>query len=61
MVDDDHSVSLRFQIAHHAEQTVHIRRVQADGRFVEHVEHAGGAVAHGAGQLHPLALTGGKR
>ena len=32
--------------------------MQADGRFVEHVEHAGGAVAHGTGQLHALAFAG---
>ena len=30
-------------------------------RLVQHVEHAGGAVAHGAGQLHALALAGGER
>ena len=36
-------------------------RVQADGRLVQHVEHAGRAVAHGAGQLHALALARGER
>ena len=29
--------------------------------LIQHVQNARGAVAHGAGQLHPLALTGGKR
>ena len=31
------------------------------GRLVQHVQHAGGSVAHGAGQLHALALSGGQR
>ena len=31
--------------------------MQADGGFVQHIEDAGGAVADGPGQLHPLALT----
>ena len=30
-------------------------------RFVQHIQHAGGAVAHGAGQLHALPLAGGQR
>ena len=34
--------------------------MQADGRLVQHIEHTGGTVAHRTGQLHPLALTGGK-
>ena len=34
--------------------------MQADAGFVQHIEHPGGAVAHGAGQLHALALSGGK-
>ena len=34
--------------------------MQPNGGFVQHVQHAGGAVAHRAGQLHPLPLSGGK-
>ena len=44
-----------------AAQAVDVGRVQPDGRLVQHVQHAGGAVAHGAGQLHALPLAGGER
>ena len=45
---------------HHAPQALDVGGVQADGGLVQHIEHAGGAVAHRAGQLHPLALPCGK-
>ena len=35
--------------------------MQADGRLVEHVEHARGAVAHGTAQLRALSFARGKR
>ena len=35
--------------------------MQADRGLVQHVEHAGGAVAHRARQLHALAFAGGQR
>ena len=35
--------------------------MQADGRLVQHVEHAGGPVADRPGQLDALPLSGGKR
>ena len=56
-----HGVAVGDQIVHHTEQPLHIGRVQTDGRFVQHIQHAGGAVAHGPCQLHPLALAGGQR
>ena len=38
-----------------------VGRVQTDARLIEHIEHTGRAVAHGAGQLHPLSLAGRER
>ena len=55
-----HRVTVLDQIVHDAGQAHDVGRVQADGRLVQHVEHAGGAVADRAGQLHALALTGGE-
>ena len=60
MVHDHHGIAVRHQVVHHAEQPVHIRGMQTDGWFVEHIQHAGGAVAHGSGELHTLAFAGGK-
>ena len=34
--------------------------MEADGRFVQHVQDAGRAVADGPRQLHPLALPRGQ-
>ena len=31
--------------------------MQTDGRLIQHVQHARGAVSHGTGQLHPLPLS----
>ena len=61
MVDQNDGVAVGDQIVHHTGQAHDIRRVQADGRLVKHIEDAGRAVAHCAGQLHPLALTGRER
>ena len=58
MVHDHHGIAVRHQVMHHAEQPVHVRGVQANGRLVEHIQHAGGAVAHGTGELHTLAFSG---
>ena len=46
---------------HHAEQSVHVRGMQADGWLIKHIQHASGAVAHGSGELHTLAFAGRKR
>ncbi len=61
VVHHDHRVAVGEQIAHHLDEPVDVGGVQADGRLVQHVQHAGGSVAHGAGQLHALALSGGQR
>ena len=61
VIDEDHRVAVGEQIAHHPEQSLDIRRVQADGRLVQDVEHPGGAVADGARQLSALPLAGGQR
>ena len=61
MVHDHHGIAVRHQVMHHAEQPIHVRGMQANGRLVEHIQHAGGAVAHGTGELHTLAFTGRKR
>ena len=60
MVNQHHRVAVRNQIVHHAVQPHDVGGVQPDGRLIQHIEHASGAVAHGAGQLHPLALPCGK-
>ena len=61
MVDQNDGIAVGDQIVHHTGQAHDIRRVQADGRLVKHIEDAGRSVAHCAGQLHPLALTGRER
>ncbi len=61
VVDDDHGIALRLQVAHHAEQTVHVRRVQTDRRLVKHIHRAGQLAAHGARELDALPLAGRQR
>ena len=60
VVHEHHRVAVVHEVVHHAQQTLEVRGVHADRRFVEHVEYAGGLVAHRAGELHPLALAGRK-
>ena len=60
VVHQNDRVAVGHEVVHHTGQTHDVRRMQADGRLIQHIEHAGGAVADGPGQLHPLALTGGK-
>ena len=61
MVDHHHRITVGHQIAHHAQQTIHIRRMQADRRLVQHIQHARGAIAHRTRQLYTLPLAGGQR
>ena len=61
MVDQNDGVAVIHQIVHHAGEADDVGRVQTDGRLIQHVEDARRAVAHGTGQLHPLALAGGER
>ena len=57
MIYQHNSVAVSHQIVHHARKSFKIGRMQTDGRFIQHIQYAGGAVAHGPGQLHPLALA----
>ena len=61
MIHQQDRIAVSNQIPHHIGQPHDIGRVQSDGRLVQHIEDTGCAVAHGSGQLHPLALSGGKR
>ena len=60
VVHQNDRVAIGHEVVHHTGQAHDVRRMQADGRLIQHIEHAGGAVADGPGQLHPLALTGGE-
>ncbi len=56
VVDDEHGVTVSEQVADQLDEPLDVRGVHADAGLVEHVEHAGGAVADGAGELGALAL-----
>ena len=60
MVYQNHGISIGNQVLHDAGKPHNVGGMQADGRFVQHVEHAGGPVPHGPRQLHPLPLSGGE-
>ena len=60
MIDHNHRIAVSHQIAHHAQQSIHIRRMQSNRRFIQHIQHACSAVTHRTGQLHTLALAGGQ-
>ena len=60
MVYENDGVAVGYQVAHDPGQTHNIRWMQADRGFVQHIEHTGGAVADGSGQLHSLAFAGGQ-
>ena len=34
MIDHNHRIAVSHQIAHHAQQSIHIRRMQSDRRFI---------------------------
>ena len=57
VVDHDDGVAVGHEVVHHAEEAFDICRVQADRRFIEHIQDTGRAVAHGTGQLHALPLA----
>ena len=61
MIDQNDGIAVRHKVVHHPGEAHDVGRVQADARFIEHIEYAGRAVAHGAGQLHSLPLAGGER
>ena len=54
MIHHDNRVAIAHEVVDDAEQSLDVGGVQTDGGLVEHVEHAGSARAHGAGQLDAL-------
>ena len=60
MIHQQDRIAVSNQIPHYISQPHDIGGVQADGRFVQHIEDAGSAVAHRTGQLHPLSFPGGE-
>ena len=61
VVDHDHGVAVGHEVAHDAQETLDVRRVQADRGLVHHVEDSRGAVPHRARELDALALAGRER
>ena len=61
MFDDQHGVAQIAQRFEGVEQAAVVARVQADGRLVEHVEHAAQARADLRGQANALRFAAGKR
>ena len=53
MLDDHHSRTIVQQGLEHPQQHLHIQRVQADGRLVEH--------EHGIGLVRPISLASFRR
>ena len=60
VVHQEHRIAVRHQVVHDSSQPNNVRGVQANGRLVQHIEHARSAVAYRPGQLHPLPLPGGE-
>ena len=61
MVYQNNGVAVSDQVMHHRIQPHNIRRMQTDGRLIQHIEHSCGTVPHCTCQLHPLSLPGGQR
>ena len=57
VVHQQHRISVCHKVPHYPGQALQVRGVKPNGRFVQYIQHAGGAVAHCAGQLHALALA----
>ena len=58
MVDQQHRIPVRHQVAYHAVQSHDVGRMQPDGGLVKHIQHTGRPVAYRPGKLHPLPLSG---
>jgi hypothetical protein len=58
VLDDDHGVAVVGEGADRLAQPRDVGGMQADGWFVQDVEHAGGARAHRRGELDPLQFAG---
>ena len=61
VLDDEHGVAQIAQLFERGDQAVVVARVQADGRLVQHVEHAAQARADLRGQANALRFAAGKR
>ena len=61
VVNQQDGIAVRDQVVHHAGQPDNIRRMQPDGRLVQHIEDACSPVAHCPCKLHPLPFSGGQR
>ena len=59
VIDEQHGVAVGHEVVHHAVESHDVGGVQSDGGLVEDVEHAGGSVADGAGELHTLSFACG--
>lgn len=60
VVHEDDRISVREQVPHDPGEPLQIRWMQTDRGLVQHIEDAGRAVAHRAGQLHPLPFSRGE-
>ena len=58
VVNQNNGVPVSNQILHQAGKPGDVGRMQADRRFVQNIQHSGGAVTYRTGQLHPLPLSG---
>ena len=61
VLDHQQRVAQVAELFQRVEQPAVVARVQADGRLVEHVEHAAQPAAHLGRQANPLHLAAGKR
>ena len=61
MFDHNHRVALIAQVFQRAQQTVVVALVQADGWFIQHIEHPGQTAADLAGQPDALAFAARQR
>ena len=57
MIDEKDRVAVRHQVVHHGLEPLDVGGMEPDRRFVQHVEHARRAVAHGPRELHALPLA----
>ena len=57
MVNQEHGIAVRDEVADHARKALKVRGMKSDRRFVEDIEHARRAVSHGARQLHALPFA----
>ena len=57
VVDDDDRVPLRLEVTHDADESIDVRRMQADRRFVEHIHRTRQFAAHGARELDALPFS----